>query len=287
MPCGKWPDLFILGVQKGATSSLCAAINAGGGVLGTGSCCNAHWDHCSNSEASMGETHFLSRCGSKNRCRSYSQLFPSTPVDAVATDCTPNHMTDPGAPALLKQIMPAPQQSRVRFIMSVRDPADRMLSWYNHRLATGAQFCAGRSRPTFHDDAHCELRKWATDTSLQRWWEGSNHYAPLSLMKGMYVQALRQWRHSWPRSRMLVINFHHLVSNQSVYMGIIREFSGVQHLSGHLPHTNAHASPNKVEKMCCQTAADLGRFVRAYAAACTELRAKLRSPHECCLRIAH
>jgi hypothetical protein len=51
MPCGAWPEFYILGVQKGATTSLAGALSHAGvnhaDKKSGSSCCNRHgWRHC-------------------------------------------------------------------------------------------------------------------------------------------------------------------------------------------------------------------------------------------------
>jgi hypothetical protein len=185
--CGQWPSTFILGAQKGATSSLCRAMSDAGATLGTTRpCCAQHWHHCIDRDDSLGETHFLSLCGSAAACATkYPLLFQrsSTPR-AMALDCTPNHLSDVGAPALLRRIVPISTRDATRFIVSLREPSDRMLSWYNHRrvdIATGIKtwkFCTGPGTwreasgaftPSFADDVSCELRKWRQQGSMRSW----------------------------------------------------------------------------------------------------------------------
>ena len=104
--CGQWPNVFVLGAQKAATSSLCSWMSVAGASVGTEQCCPQHWTHCNSSPEEFGETHFLSQCSKADACTRYHLLFEQS-SSGVSLDCTPNFLSDPGASKLLESTLPS------------------------------------------------------------------------------------------------------------------------------------------------------------------------------------
>lgn len=186
--CGQWPLVYIIGVQKAATTSLAVALEWQAHLASLerqrSDCCDREgWGHCSQ-EARW----FQDRTGRLDYSR-FPYLFDA---GRPAYDATPEQLTDPAQPSLLHNVMPPPLQPRAKFIVILREPASRMLSWYNHRVAQDmhdvvehgrhcafCQFCDSRRyearrigqlvergaqgdkvySPTFDEDALCELDK--------------------------------------------------------------------------------------------------------------------------------
>ena len=53
-----------------------------------------------------------------------------------AYDPTPEQLNDETQPALLAGAMPPQLHARVRMVAVLREPASRLLSWYNHKVLT-------------------------------------------------------------------------------------------------------------------------------------------------------
>ena len=111
-------------------------------------CCRQHWPHCSTG---IGESHFLQLCSQRGlpACAGdlYSRLFDAGA--ATALDCTPAMLADPYAAELLRAIYPERLAASARFIAVLREPAARMLSWYNQRRGrafSSAQRVGGASQ---------------------------------------------------------------------------------------------------------------------------------------------
>ena len=81
-----------------------------------------------------GETQFLNDCLA-TQCTSerFAQYFEAAPVGTHNLDPTPNYLPAVPVPALLRRLMPQNLWADARFIVLLREPASRMLSWYNHR----------------------------------------------------------------------------------------------------------------------------------------------------------
>ena len=279
--CGSWPQVYVLGVQKGATTSLLTAFqyhSDGVGVSGAGGCCES--GYCVK-PPDVGESHYLLGCtrdDGQHACSKYSLIFPK---DKINVDSTPEYLNCPTVPGDLHTVMPASMRGNVRFIMIFREQSSRLLSIYNHRRVTVAtttvpegdrfaftsQFCQGKAlvshghfEPSFHDFTMCLLKKWRDNVGYVRDWYSQElcwmHRADLA--RGMYYQALSKWRAVWPREQIFVIPFHQLVSGeQEDIMAALAAFTGVPSLPRTLPVTNTVASSWKVDAMCCATRCEL------------------------------
>ena len=84
MTCGAWPEFYILGVQKGATTSLAGALSHAGvnhaDKKSGSSCCNRHgWRHCGQ------ETHYFEMGG--RSANGYKAMFPVDPEGNFDGEC--------------------------------------------------------------------------------------------------------------------------------------------------------------------------------------------------------
>lgn len=93
------------------------------------------------------ETHWLDTCDLRTTCGSYPQLFRTAPPTVRQADMTPDYFHTPRLPSLLLSLMPSPSlRDATRLVVSLREPASRMLSWYNQRIwSRGCQGCVGPS----------------------------------------------------------------------------------------------------------------------------------------------
>ena len=150
------------------------------------------------------------------------------------------------------QVMPPELRPHARFVVLLREPSARLLSWYNHRMAQQiredaqgracayCQFCAHGSffarqpggffavdaggnqttnqtsnqtlfRPTFEEDAMCELEKVTLpDSPVTSWYEtgaeSQRTIPPLNIMRGLlYEPSVRRWSEHFGRDQVLVL----------------------------------------------------------------------------------
>ena len=285
--CGSWPRVYILGVQKGATTSLAVAFKYtdGVGVSGQGGCCESGYCVYPPGE----ESHYFDqlRCtrdDGDHACSKYPLIFPT---DKINVDSTPEYLSCPTVPGDLHMVMPASMRGNVRFIMIFREQSSRLLSIYNHKrvdVATAdyqpeshpwfSHFCDGDAlinitdghfEPSFHNYATCLMRRWRLNEDNRRDWysrdKGTCNWREADLARGLYLQALEKWRAVWPRQQILVIPFHQLASHEGGrIMDSSAAFTGVPSLPRSLPVENAHPSSWKVDAMCCATRCELLQF---------------------------
>ncbi len=254
---GEWPRVYVLGCQKGATTSLAVTLDTSGGM-----------QHSRRSQESRFWFRLLDVQSNERRWGRHEDLdlkwagtYPNQFQPAIpAYDADPDQLLNEGMPAALALVMPHELHARVRLIAVLREPTSRLLSWYNHRI--GAQvkgyceycgFCGnvwGKPTPddaawtpSFVDDAACEARE-----------TGGVNYR-----RGLYAPQLQRWRAAWPRKQLLVLSFSELVARPEEYVDrVIRGFTGLPQLHG-LPHVNSMSSRFKVRRMCCESYCDLLR----------------------------
>ena len=64
----------------------------------------------------------------------YPFIFPKSLPGAY--DATPFQLNEEKQPSLLAGAMPPQLHARVRMVAVLREPASRLLSWYNHKVLT-------------------------------------------------------------------------------------------------------------------------------------------------------
>lgn len=174
----RFPTIFIIGVQKAATTSLSHVLRNADNIETSESPQAKHYD---------GETHYIADCSRRRACGTaeYAQLWlnqshrPEVRVptavertwlnqshrpdvswvesngDGVGDsatlkfDPTPNDFASVSAPAVLLAIYPPALMPRCRLIAALREPASRLLSWYNHRRREYWTAHPGMSDPSF------------------------------------------------------------------------------------------------------------------------------------------
>lgn len=289
-PQGAWPTTFLLGVQKGMTTSLAAALRREG---------------MHNSSRGK-ETHyfgFMLAVRQQSARATPEQLaqafgYPSLFREGVDSfDADPGQLMNHALPDVLAQSMPLELHARVRLIAVLREPSDRLLSWYNMKVdrvvrdalrvpgeRCGFELCnfCRRSRgllglgapgeptlvsgelrgqhgfePSFDTDARCEVARARGDyPKVYR-----------SFERGEYAAPITRWRGAWPRQQMLILNFEHLLAAPAAQLGAIGRFAGLPRLHLRpLPHElqgNQTHSAYRTALMCCRTLCHLASEYRA------------------------
>ena len=154
---GCWPKLFIIGTQKGATTSLFQVLHGQGGACGsiTNPRIEAALPNLKgafNGDTGMAkEPHIFDIVKSDwkkvaNEPGLYRSLYRvSDCPQRTFLDATPNYIHHPGAPSRLAELLPSSWVPHLRMVLTVREPIARDLSWFNHRSAQSCQPGADRS----------------------------------------------------------------------------------------------------------------------------------------------
>ena len=204
---GCWPRLFIIGAQKGATSSLFNVLHKEGIACGTtAQACSAVAQACSavaqkvpscSGGVVVKEAHMLDTAKECWRTlvaqpELYRSLYKIKDCpQRTFLDATPKYIRHPGVPGRLVALMPASWLPQLRVVLSMREPIARDLSWFNHRSANlpknasrasmVSEFCSLSEDssfgdyPKYEDEVSCrkqELSNCVNGVGLQRVDEG-------------------------------------------------------------------------------------------------------------------
>lgn len=139
---GCYPRLFIIGTQKAATTSIFKALKT------QGSACGAEfpetWPNL-GPQVSDKEAHVFDMKSSLwaqvlQRKSQYQELYRRQNCPTrYFVDGTPRYSRTPVAAARIPELLPSYWVPQLRFLMSIREPIARDLSWFNHRLSAKAR----------------------------------------------------------------------------------------------------------------------------------------------------
>ena len=148
---GCWPRLFILGTQKGATTSLFQVLQREGVACGTKineavSQALPNLKGAFNHETGIAkEPHIFDIARTDwptlmEQPGLYRSLYRVHDCpQRTFLDATPNYIHHPGAPGRLVELLPASWVPQLRMVLVMREPVARDLSWFNHRSASVGQ----------------------------------------------------------------------------------------------------------------------------------------------------
>ena len=139
---GCWPRLFIVGTQKGATTSLFGALRQEGAVCGTvmSEAVEQAVPDFARSYFSTKEAHVFDLKDSiwsalVQQPSLYQSLYRVEDCpQRTFLDATPRYIRDPAAPARMVELMPASWLPQLRVVLTIREPIARDLSWFNHKV---------------------------------------------------------------------------------------------------------------------------------------------------------
>ena len=240
-------DVFILGVQKAATTSLYALMEQNVAFCST----------------TLKEKHFFnSNYSWEKGFNSYEEMFSSCEKGKLTIDSTPM-FSDEKVPPRLKESYPSDMISFKKFIVIFREPISREFSFYEQQIRR----CASAIyRKTTHNSAlgrkSCEIlmpsytpHVTAFSTITFREYYQSNK---LEIWHSYYLHQLKMWLESIQRSQLFVINMETLIYNTSDTMKRLQRFLGLNYSWGNtvtLPHKHDAAHINAT--LDCKTYDDL------------------------------
>jgi len=255
---GAWPTLFILGTQKAATSSLWGLLEQHPRVCpaqllaGTSNNKELHYfDSTPLSTHGKGIRAYLNHFRAP-QCRNKWSRF---------MDATPSYLRDPVTPQMMFSEMPPGVRARARFIVILREPIARDVSFFNHIMST-------RKYP-FQSPGFLPVRTYADYVSQQGTLLATGRTSWFST--GFYDEQLNRWWLKWNRKSFLIINFQELISNTPFVVQRITAFLGLKPgpiLGRPLPHDNEMQYYGKVdvEDVDCVTRANMAQVYAGHNA---------------------
>jgi hypothetical protein len=266
-----WPSMYLLGVQKAATTSVAETLESCGvSAFGlptrdtvhfpAGQECDVPYESCKETlhnpldlATELGQQQFrglysLNSCGTGKPGGAYAPSGVSIHAcqNARFLSATPDLFVKDGT---LFSAIPHQLRSQARFVAILREPVARMLSWYNHLRA---------DPPPIARAGVAQLSSFE-EFSIQQWHEYQQTAGDLnSFGRGFYSSTLNQFHGSdlgLTRKQLLVLNFDQLVTYPAEGLRQITTHFGLPILTAHaeLPQKNTHEGDLKVVSIKCQT----------------------------------
>merc|ERR1719410_1741025 len=289
--CPNWPSLLVLGAQKAGTTSLFAAL------MNNQNICPAKIDenemifkakevHFFDNEYWKGPEFYCSRfttCKRQHKNRSADAEW----IDkALHIDCTPGYL-DVGIAQRMKKTFSPEARKNIKAIAILREPVERMLSWYNHLRSIlqvqGYESCikkhpcyrilreafkninprlSGLTSSIFHvpqDDhlpKYLKFREFALSDGI-------------SMRKGRYIEILEEYFDVFSMENVLILNYDFMMNNQRETLSLVSKFVGIDDSwdpNYSLPHKNSFEFNNKmhVQDIDCQFLRQLSNYYLPY-----------------------
>ena len=285
-----WPPMYLLGVQKAATTSIVDALwQCGQVALGLTSndvenpACHAGENiPCKevlhspiDLRTSTGRTLFTrmhdpSRCSSiapiidlRGKVFRAGHLMEHACQERRFLEATPLGIGDSPPLQVLLAAIPAPLLARARFTLILREPVARILSWFNHMRGEHHFYGTPCDTSSFDSFFKCVHEQGLDDFEM-----------------GKYVHWLDEFkRHArTTRTQLLVLPFDFVLSNATEAIRLITLHFGLPVMTAlhALPEDNSHDGPDKVVRIRCSTR-DHG--VAAYSDWNQKLYAEMRRAH--------
>ena len=192
------PDFFILGAQKGGTTSLYY-------YLIKHPCIASAWRKelfFFDSNFHKGLLWYRGQFPLSIR-KYYAQLIQKQ--DLITGEACPNYLFYPHIPKRVVEYFP-----HAKLIVLLRNPVDRAYSHYRHQVARG------REELSFEDAIACEEERIRGDAEKMLTDENydSHNYATYSyLTRGIYADQLQRWFRWFPREQFLIHRSEDLYAN--------------------------------------------------------------------------
>jgi hypothetical protein len=148
--------------------------------------------------------------------REYLALFADAGVRARIGEASHAYLTSPESAGRLRAALPD-----ARFIISLRNPADRAYSLYKWMHANGYE-----SQPTFQAALQAEETQRYKNPEFMRS-NGQYYYNFLYYRSGVYCEQVRRFVDAFGSERVHVIVFEEFVESPATHMKRIFEFLGV------------------------------------------------------------
>lgn len=259
-----WPTLFLMGVQKAATTSLFMELSNHNKVCGA----NVHEGPIKEcADCNTKETHFFTTqrtAGGKTIHMShheYKKMYHEK--EMLKKGCghfmegTPM-LQEKGVGAAIAATLPKNVHHMVRMIVILREPLSRDLSWYNHQLDDYKRGVSHKfnseypTPPSYKEYAHDNLE--AGEKCLEKHPKDCGLTHDYTLSWGMYYPQLKAIQSHWERKHIFIVKMDHLLEETKGTMSKMNRFMGISGSAPRkLPKENSHDGPWKVDSMPCKT----------------------------------
>jgi len=232
--CPHWPNVVILGAQKAATTTLYKALIK-------------HPDVCESKlfdgepKYRHKEIHFFDDEYDDKSPEWYCSKFSECTGKKVSIEATPNYLNFDIA-RRMKETLPPSARNELKMVAILRNPVDRILSWYNHIRGIAAM----QGEEGCHKTPWCEqfLRKSyegitpinsgvrsanttiAQGDHLDQFISFDEFYSTdiFSVDLGKYADILEEYFEVFDKKNILVLNFDYFMRDQKRSLNLISNF---------------------------------------------------------------
>ena len=211
------PNFVILGTQRGGTTSLYRWLSM----------------HHQFTPALRKEVHYFDRSPQRHGTRWYRAHFPIRRPGQFTGEASPYMLFHPLAPARAAEGLP----TTTRFIVSLREPAQRAISHYSHWRRLNGWETEPLERAI---ELEPERLAGEYDRVLRGEWS-FNHMAYSYVARGEYAPQLRRWFDAVGRDRILVLESEQLCSDPATSQRVL-DWLGLE------PHRLPFPDINRADK---------------------------------------
>ena len=207
-------------------------------------------------------------------------------------EATPNNMFNGRAPRTLFGLMTTAERAASKFLLVVREPVSRDLSYFNH-------FKANRSKGKLYNIALYEeytrlrLSAWQKQCAINGSVSSIDVYERCkhtnSLTIGMYWPQILNWERSFGKEQFLVISSDAMINEPSTTQRQVYAHLGLESLSGFsrkVPHSNEQSSPGKVVSIDCWTKQSLRDLYKGWNQKLYDAQPGLQAPWALAVTVA-
>jgi phosphoribosylglycinamide formyltransferase-1 len=191
-----WPDIMIIGAQRGGTTSMRKWLAA----------------HRGERVFQVGEVHYFDNYYDRGE-RWYRAQFPTGLRRQRRVESSPYMLFHPLAPVRAATDLPADS----RFVVLLREPADRALSHYRRERSKG------REPLTFADALAVEDERLRDESEkVMRGELSLPHQFQSYRARGLYAEQIDRWFQAVGRDRLKVVESERLYEEESVARDLLR-----------------------------------------------------------------
>jgi phosphoribosylglycinamide formyltransferase 1 len=191
-----WPDIMIIGAQRGGTTSMRRWLGA----------------HPGQRVFQLGEVHYFDNYYERGE-RWYRAQFPTGLRHQRRVESSPYMLFHPLAPDRAARDLP----EQTRFVVLLREPADRALSHYRRERSKG------RERMTFAGALAAEDGRLAGETEkVERGEISLPHQFQSYRARGVYAEQIDRWYRAVGRDRVKVVESERLYQGDTAARDLLR-----------------------------------------------------------------
>ena len=199
---------------------------------------------------------------------------------------TPANIRAGEAPRILFGLMTAAERAASKFLLVVREPVSRDISFFNHKFANRRKeklyniaLYEEYTRRRLLAWQQCAINGSASIVSSIDVYERCEHGN--NLYSGMYWPQISNWERSFGKEQILVVSSDAMFNEPSIMLRQVYAHLGLESLSGFsakFPHSNAQEFQGKVDSIDCATKQSLRDLYKEWNQKLHDARPGLQAP---------